>query len=275
MKKFAEKYASALLWTMGVLIISLLSLCVFIFFAFRADANARASAAMLRQAELENTVENLKESLDARDERLAYHYAASAAETAASAGEHDAAVLFRRMADALLGSSDAMPAMRQTLENYLLRGEIPESFYKAEEADGEEEIQSVSSYRLDNAEKCVSRLFGENNTLRRGMKSRNGELVFSCSNAYAVIDEKTGLPVEAAISLAPAEKRLDADACVHYALRFLEDYFPKEIASNASVRNIAEDSIAGTFEISVISCGRGMILSVRRDNGRVARLTAR
>lgn len=276
MKKFAEKYVSALLWTMGVLLISLLTLCVFIFFAFRADANARASSAILQRAELENTVNNLKEALDAGEERLSYHYAASAAEDAASAGEHEAAVLFRRMADTLLESSEKIPLIRQTLENYLMTGVIPE--YAAQpdaSSENEEEIQSVSAFHVENAVRCVNRLFGENNTLRQGRKSRNGELVFSCSNAYAVIDEKTGLPIEAAISLPPAEKRLDADACVNSAMRFLEDYFPREVAVNASVRNIAEDSLAGTFEITFVSRNREMSLAVRRDNGRVARVTAR
>lgn len=273
MKSFVEKYAAALLWTMGVLLISLLTLCVFIFLAFRADANARASVAMLRHAELESTVENLQEALEAEDEQRAYHYAASAAETAALAGERETAILFERMAEDLLASSRSMETLRETLKQYLLTGETQVEVEQTEET--QEESKAVSLFHVENAERCVRRLFGDRNTLRRGMKSRNGTLLFSCSNAYAVIDEKTGLPVEAAISLEPSEKRLDADACVNSAIRFLEEFFPNEVVANASVQSIAEDGVSGTFEIAFVSQNRRMLLSVRRDNGRVARLTAK
>lgn len=279
MKKFFENHVMELVGATAVLLIALVSLSVFLFFSFRAEAEISASTTMLDRAELRSMAENLQSALNAGDGRLSYHYAASAAEKASRAGDHDAAALFRRMADSLLAEDGAVTAMQQALEQYLESGEAPDFSTITDASDekfmSDEDVHPVSAYSIEIAEKCLERMFGNHNTLRRGMKSRNGELLFSCSNAYAVIDERTGLPIEAAISLSPAEIRLTADECVDSAMMFLEEFFPGDIAASTDVRNIKADNSAGTFEIYCVSQNRQLVLSVRRDNGRVARLMAR
>lgn len=279
MKKFAQKHASELLWTTLVLALTVISLSVYLFFSFRVEQDRRESEDLLYRAEIVNTAENLKSALEAEDERLSYHYAASAADRASLAGDHDAAVMFRGMADSLLLDNGTSSAVKQAVEQYLASGTTEFDFTSedagADLTEGEfmndDDVRPVSAYAVETAEKCLERVFGNHNTLRRGMKSRNGELLFSCSNAYAVIDERTGLPVEFAISLTPAEMRLTADECVQYALDFLEEYFPSDLAESADVRKIEADDSAGTFEIYCVSKNRQLVMSVRRDTGRVAR----
>ncbi|MBQ4354600.1 MAG: hypothetical protein IJC71_06870 [Clostridia bacterium] len=274
MKKFAEKYAEAILWTAGVLLLAILALSVFLFFSFRADQRMRESSAMLSRAEYESSLENFQKALDSGDDRLIYHCAQKAAETAASAGERNAASVFRYAAGEILRGTEQIPMIRQTVDAFFVNGTMPHQEIRTEE-ENDDEAKAVVSWRVENAEKCVSRLFGEHNSLRRGAKSRNGELLYSCSNAYAVIDARTGLPVEAAISMPPAEQILGADACVNSALRFLGDFFPDEVAASASVRGISADSVSGTFAVTLTAAGRMMTVSVRRDNGKVVQLTTR
>lgn len=278
MKKFAENNALRILYAALVLALTVVSLSVFIFLAFRAEQDRISSETMLYRAEIVNSAENLRSALYADDERLSYHYAASAADRASLAGDVAAAKMFRSMADSLLADSEADSAVTEAVEQYLASGQTQfEYVNEAEGADGEddlsdeEEARPVSAYSEEIAQKCLDRVFGNHNTLRLGMKNRNGQLVYSCSNAYAVIDERTGLPMEFAISLSPAEKRLTADECVQCAMVFLEEYFPRELAESAEVRRIEADDSTGTFEVYCVSRGRQLVMSVRRDTGRVAR----
>lgn len=280
MKKFAQNHAVEILWTMLILALTLISLSFFVFFTFCAEQEREESTEMLYRVGISNTAENLKNALEADDGRSSYHYAASAAEQASVAGDHDTAVMFRRMADLLLGDAVADSTILNAVEQYLLKGEAVELETMTEASEStmpgvgfmnDKDVHPVSSYNVENAKKCLDSVFGNHNTLRRGMKSKNGELVFSCSNAYAVIDARTGVPIELAISLSPAEIKLNADECVSSALDFLTEYFPMDIVNSADLRRIEADDVAGTFEICCVSKGRRFTMSVRRDTGRVAR----
>jgi len=272
MEEFAKKHIQALLTVTAVLILTVISLSMFIGTSFRADSAAEESARVLTRARLSSSVDRLLQSLDRGSLMESYHFAKKASEDASAAGENEAAVIFSKAADHLLSGEEELA--RESLAAYL-GGEIPEHDDTAGEPEKEEEYEAVSVYRAQAAEECVKRLFGENNTLRRETKCRNGELVFSCRNAYAVIDSRTGLPIEAAVSLSPAQIRLSTEECVGYAMRFLEDFFPPDIVSAAAVTEVRRDNTSGCCEVTVTAKNRRITMSVRRDTGRVSRLTAR
>ncbi len=274
MKKFAEKYAYELLITSLALLIALAGLCTYVFFVFYGEMREDRSRALLYQARIEDAADKLDLSLTEQEDRLAYHYAAVAAELCAEKGDHQSALLYGRVANTIFESPEQMPAIQKALGNYRVTGEIPHTLV-VQEAEEEEELRSVSLERWATAEDSVEKMYGTYHALHPGAKARNGELVFTGSNAYAIIDGRTGLPVEAAISLAPAEKILTADACIGAAQRFLAEYFPEPIVAGAALEQIESDEAAGTFELTYRCGEKRMVLSVRRDNGRVARLTAR
>ncbi len=274
MKKYAEKYAYELLITSLALLIALVGLCAYVFLVFYGEMREERSRALLYQSRLEDAEEKLDLSLTEQEDRLAYHYAAVAAELCAEKGDHPAALLYGKVANTILQAPEQMSAIQKALESYRDTGEIPHTLV-GQEADGEEELRSVSMERWAAAEDCVERMYGTYHALHPGAKARNGELVFTGSNAYAIIDGRTGLPVEAAISLSPARKILGADACIGAAKRFLAEYFPEPMATGAVLETIDSDERAGTFELTYRYGEKRMVLSVRRDNGRVARLTTR
>ena len=212
MKNFAEKHVTVILFSAVILLCATLFLTASLVFVSRSANRKAESELILNRAEYENTVKNLRESIYAGDDILAYHYAADAAENAARIGENDAAVMFTQMAEKLLTSPEIIRELGQTVDKYIKNGDIP-TLQNSVEEERENEIKAVALARIEEAQKCVERLFGEHNSLKMEMKSRNGEIIFSCSNAYAVVDSRTGLPIEAAVSLMPAENKLDADAC--------------------------------------------------------------
>ena len=166
------------------------------------------------------------------------------------------------------GSDESLTdSVKETLDGFFERK--PEDQTEIYD-DAAAEDSMLEAYRTEVTDMCVKRLFGEHNPLLAERKSVDGDIVYTCSNAYAVIDSRSGVPREAVISLERAEKRLDVKACAEYALRFIGDFFIDDISSSAKIASVTADDYAGTFVFDIHCRDRSIKAAVRRDNGRLA-----
>lgn len=260
------KYIAAI----GVLTLVIIGLCAYIFIDFRADSEAERSGVALARAGMNGSARGLNDDISAGDMTLAYHHASEAAEYAELCGETDACGMFRSIASSIRnGSLDTN--VTAVIDDFLVSGLMPDEipFFETEG----EEVSAVSAEVYSKAKECASRFFG-GAVLTGGQQNLNGEILFSVSNAYAVIDGEKCVPVEAAISLDEGNATLGQDECVGAAMKFISDFFPSEIAASARINRV-EPSGGCRADVYAESCGVEMQMTVRRDTGRVVRFVSR
>lgn len=281
MKNFLSRYAAAVFVTFAVLFLTVCSLSAYIYLDFRADDAAARSQEHLHETLFKTNVRRLGAALSEENRMTSYHFALTAAENAASAGRGDDASFFRKISTGIADGAQNMTEIADAVEGYLDSGVIPEAFsILYHTADDEEDFMdsepaSVSYFRKWAADECAASVIGTDDILRPAEKSRNGEFVYTCRNAYAVVDARSGSPVEAGVSLTPGELRLDEADCVGYAHDFISEYFPPDVARAANLVSAVPDNAAGTYDLTYRSGEREIRLSVKRDSGRIVRLIAR
>lgn len=281
MKAFLIRHLTALTVTAAVLFLSVCSLCTFIYMDFRADDDVLQRQSYLQETLFRTNVRRLEAALNEENTISSYHFALTAAENAAAAGYGDDASFFRKISTGIADGAQNISEIASAVNGYLETGEFPEGFtvlYHTEDAAEnfmDSEPASVSAFRVRAAEECAAEVTGADGILRPAEKTRPGEFIYTCRNAYAVIDARSGMPVEAGVSLRPGETRLTEADCVGYAENFLNDYFPPDIARAAVLVSAVPDPQSGTFDLTYRSNDREIRLSVKRDSGRVVRLIAR
>jgi len=281
MKNFLSRYGTAVFVTAAVLFLTVCSLSTYIYLDFRADDAAAFSRDHLHETLFKTNVRRLGAALSEENRMSSYHFALTAAENAASAGRGDDASFFRKISTGIADGAQNMTEIASAVAVYLDTGEVPEEFsilYHDDEDTGdlmESEPASVSYFRKRAADECAASVIGADGILRFAEKSPAGEFVYTCRNAYAVVDARSGFPLEAGISIAPGENLLDEAACVGAAHDFICEYFPPDIARAANLIFAVPDVSAGTYDITYRSGGREIRLSVKRDSGRIVRLIAR
>jgi len=270
MKKFLENNAVGLFLAVLAASAVILGLCGWIYLDFRGDENRE----LMYDAEAEAAAQNLLDSLDAGDVILSYHYARTVRDNAARSGYRDAAHTFMGLAETIriTGITDDMA---DAVAQYLTDGFEKETVNETGENEvvRSSEPADVAAVRQSDALASAEEIMGQEGFLTMAVRCREGEFLFTCRNAYAVIDEKTSMPVEIGISLPPAraEKRLSAEECEEYAARFLRRYFP---AVSAEVVRIAPDG-DGNMTVEYRLDGRRVTASVRQDTGKIVRYIAR
>ena len=282
MKTFLTRHGTAVFVTAAVLFLTVCSLSAYIYLDFRADDAAAVSQSYLHETLFRTNVRRLGAALSEENRVTSYHFAVTAAENAASAGYGDDASFFRKISAGIADGARNMDEIAGAVEDYLESGEIPESFsllYHDAGAEKEDlmdsEPASVSYFRKWAADECAASVIGAEDLLRPAEKSPAGEFVYTCRNAYAVVDARSGSPVEAGMSITPGELRLDEAACAGFAQNFIREYFPPDIARAANLVSAVPDNAAGTYNFTYQSAGRTIQLSVKRDSGRIVRLIAR
>lgn len=281
MKNFLSRCGTAVLVTAAVLFFAVCSLSAYIYADFRADDAAARSQEHLYDTMFRTNVRRLSAALSEENRMTSYHFALTAAENAASAGHGDDASFFRKISTGIADGAQNMSGIAVTVEEYLASGTVPEEFSILYDTSADEEDlmagepASVSSFRKWAADECAASVTGADGILRTAEKSKTGEFVYTCRNAYAVVDARSGSPVEAGVSIVPGENRLDETACVGFAQDFIREYFPPDIARAANLVSAVPDIAAGTYDLTYRSGAREIRLSVKRDSGRVVRLVAR
>ncbi len=281
MKNFLTRHSIPLAVTAAVLLLTTISLCSYIYLDFRADDAAAQVQSHLHETLFRTNVRRLEAALTEENAMSSYHFALTAAENAAAAGYGDDASFFRKISTGIADGAQNISEIAAAVNGYLTTGEFPEGFtvlyHKEEAADDllDSEPASVSRFRESAAGECAADITGADGILRPAEKSRTGEFLYTCRNAYAVIDARSGTPVEAGVSLRPGEPRLTEADCVGYAEDFLRDYFPPDIARAANLISAIPDVEGGTYDLTYQSGERTIQLSVKRDSGRIVRLIAR
>lgn len=95
----------------------------------------------------------------------------------------------------------------------------------------------------------ANRIFGVKGTLTMEALSAEGACLFSCKNAYAVINTAELYPLEAASAVPFAQIRYSTDECRAFAERFIEDFYPKKIRRSMviKVENDFDDRVEEFF----------------------------
>lgn len=281
MKNFLARHLTVLAVCAAVLLLTSISLCSYIYLDFRADDAAVQVQTHLDETLFKTSVRRLEAALTEEDTMSSYHFALTAADHAAAAGYGDDAAFFRKISTGIADGAKNVSEIAAAVNLYLETGEFPEEFtvlyHTANPAEdtADSEPASVSAFRERAAGECAAGVTGADGILRPAEKTRTGEFVYTCRNAYAVIDARSGMPVEAGVSLRPGENHLTEADCVRYADEFLHTYFPPDIVRSAVLVSAAPDTDSGTYDFTYRSTGREIRLSVKRDSGRVVRLVAR
>ena len=269
MKKFLENHVHGLMIAFCAAVLVIIGLSGWIYLDFRGDENRDR----LYETEADTAAHKLQEALDEGDVILSYHYARLVRDNAAKSGGHNAAHTFAGLAETIR-ITGITEDMAQTVADYLDGG-----FTETE--DGEEAVllhdvttepAEFAVLRRNDALAAAEEIMGAKNFMTMAVRCREGEFLFTCRNAYAVIDEKTSLPVEIGISLPPVGRSntLSPEECEARADEFLHRYFPS--AQVQSSRIIPEENCI-TVEYRIDR--RIVRASVRRDSGRIVRYTVR
>lgn len=283
MKKLIERYSGGILTAAVVLLLTVCSLSVWIYTDFRADTAAAQAQTYLHQTLLKTSLRRLDAALTEENRMTAYHFALTAADHAASAGLGTDAVFFRKISSGIADGAENLTDAAEAVRGYLETGTVPETFALQYETaalsdeDGDAwEPASVSYARERAARECAVAMTGVSGILRAAEQHPPGEYVYTCRNAYAVVDARTGTPLEAGISSpVTGENRLSESACAERAYSFLGEYFRMDTVRRANLISAVPDNTAGTYEFTYRNGGRTIKLTVKRDTGRVVRLIAR
>ncbi len=280
MKNFVNRSSAALLTAACILFATVCVLGGYICYDFRADTERTLAEQNLRSTLLKTNARSLADALTSENRVTAYHFARNAADAAADTASPDTVRFFRTLSDAVAGEERPLTDLAAAVTMYLETGDIPADFAASEDVLPDEEDPldsepaSVSYFRALAAEECASAMIGVEGVLRPAAKSRTGEYVFTCRNAYAVVDARSGAPLEAELSVPRGgEVRLDEADCMAKADEFLRTYFPPDIARAAALTGVQPVGTAFAFDFR--SGEKNIRLTVSRVSGRVVRLVAR
>lgn len=241
-------------------------LIAYVMIDFRADSDAARADRLLAETGLNGTARVLSEDIAEGDMMLAYHHASEAAEYARLAGNAGAAELFGEITDEIR-EGRLEPRMAAAVDGFVASGVLPDEmpFFEYEPVD----TAAVSVDVYEAAEECAERFFG-GAIMTRGQRLSNGEILFSSSNAYAVIDGQRCVPIEACISLDAGGARIGAQECAARAMEFIADFFPESVSRSAVVTRV-DMSDGRRADVYAQAAGASMCVTVRRDTGRVVR----
>lgn len=276
MEKFVERHLRGTLITLAVLVCICVGLLLFLYFDFTAQREGKAYEDYVAEVEMRNSARDLCDALDASDGALAYHGSEMAAYHASRCGKENEAAFFHRISSYLRSGEADLGAVETEVRHFLGGGEISgvdasDIDYSNETSEG---VASIFDYKMEAAGERANELFGLSGVLKPVTKSPDGRLVFACENAYAVIDEASGLPVEAGISVSAGEAILTSVECLEKSRDFLGKCFSKDLAEDAVlIDSYPEDeSVYGmVFRCRDIE----VVLSVKRDTGKVVRMNVR
>jgi hypothetical protein len=96
-----------------------------------------------------------------------------------------------------------------------------------------------------------------------------------CENAYAIIDERSALPIEAGISLDVGEITMSEEEYISAAKEFLLRFYSEDTVKNGYVQSITTDIENGVVNIDYMLGTRRVALSVKGDNGRIVGFVGR
>ncbi len=262
-----------------LLLCGLIIILSLVYFGLRRDRVYGDSLEDYFRAEMTAAAECFIEDTREGNITLAYHHSKYAADFASMCGLTDAALVLDSISKRVLAGElgeDMAQEVRSLAENGYT------AVNGGRERDGITETESttelplsVSMQRYAAARNTADRIFGGSNIIRRVEKTSSGDLLLSCRNAYALIDARTAVPIEAGISLDAGEMIQTREECIAAAEEFLLLFFSEDAVKSAAVRQITEERERGVCIIEYQLGTRHISMSVKGDNGRIVRFAAR
>lgn len=117
----------------------------------------------------------------------------------------------------------------------------------------------------------ANQLFGVKNTLTQGKSPADREYLFSCKNAYAVMNAAETYPLEAAVYVPFTQAVYTAAECRAFAESFITDVYPKKIYRSLSVSG--ETDLDDRVEVVFTGKGgRTITVGISKASGRMISL---
>ncbi len=277
MEKFAKKHYLGIIIAAAFFICTTIALSIFIYFDFSSERELNDYTNYLNHTEMRNAARKFIDSTEEEDKLGAYHNASMAAVYASRYGDTDTSAFFVKIADRVKNEDIVWSEIADEVLYFVDTGKLPEKIKTAdnlqesdEKSRREEVSQLIYGYKFASAQKTANEIFGLNGVLSGVTKSTNGELIFSCKNAYVIIDAISGNPIQAAISVPMGVPILSQGECVNLSRKFLYEFFTNEIASSAVVCDVYPDE-SGAYEIVYTCRDIKMFISVKRDTGKIVR----
>ena len=262
-----EKKIMNLSAVIAVMSLVIFGLTAYVYIDFSTDAAAAESLRLIERAEEDGCARFLSADIVDGDMIRAYHHAEDAARHAVLAGDDESAAMFGEISAAIISGKNVSGVAAQ-IDGFIASGEVPERLMITEA------VAPVVSFSAgEDAASVAARFFGLN-VLNSGEKLKNGAVLFSRSNAYAVIDEKTCIPIEGAVSLPEGDGTMTDGECIAAAKRFLSDFFPDETVSATAVANAERERGGRRMSVSFSSPALDITVTVRCDTGRVVRFVS-
>ena len=252
-----------LIGVIAVLSLVIIGLSAYVFIDFRTDSLAADAEKAAEVAGMDGSARFLRDDILAGDKVLAYHHASEAAEHAYRFGDSAGGIFFDEIASAISDGKNVSGVAAQ-LDGFLAGGVIPSRLAVAEES-----VETIA--HVDDGTRAVAEKFFGVPVLHKGETLSNGAVLYSRSNAYAVIDGDKCVPIEAAVSLPEGEGVLTDAECVTAAMKFLADFFPTEVVNGAAVTSLSNENGGRRCTVGIRSGALDMTVTVRRDTGRVVR----
>lgn len=260
-------------------ICGIIGLLVFAYSVIHMDAMQRESMRDYYETEMYASLDCFIRDLENEDSTLAYHHAKYAADYASMCGLSAEAEMFGSISARVL-NGEMTADMAEQVKYYIETGEVRVSNERRSREDvimgSLVEVPlfvNVSRYKA--AKDTTDKLFGGGNIINRMEKIRSGELLFLCENAYAIIDERSALPIEAGLSLDVGEITMSEEEYISAAKEFLLSFYSEDTVKNGYVQSITPDMENGVVNIDYMLGTRRVALSVKGDNGRVVGFVGR
>ncbi|MBE6541422.1 MAG: hypothetical protein E7672_03130 [Ruminococcaceae bacterium] len=286
MKKIIEKHIAGFEALLGGMLCLLIVLGVYVYCDIRNDSIRNHSLADLFQTEMYNAADRLYSELNSGNYITAYHYSKSAEEYAARANLKNEGRLFSKIAFEIENNGTVGGETSEALLLYLTTGRVSDNTITAEFSprNTENEVESgwagatlsaVSKYKIAAAEKSAENVVGVDRVFHLCEKNSAGELIFTCKNAYAVIDEKTGEPIESMLSLERGDENISSDGGLDAVRGFLGMFYPRSSVASIVVEKSVTNEACGTYDYTLLIDGREALVSVKCDSGKVVRIISR
>lgn len=273
---FKSKQFLLVMSTMLCLIIGLLATLAVM---MRSESIERRSNIAMCRAEMEASAVSLLDDVAAGDRVRAYHNAACAADYALRSGEREGAILFNKIADEAL-RGELNEEITEVVNSYLARSDESTQRVRNTSKTPTQETKihhptfvSIEKYEL--AKDSANRTAGGNYVFTEGVRTDSGAYIFSCGNAYALIDEKTVLPIEGAVSLSEHSGNLNDAECETVAKEYLKLLFPSDEEAFESPIDKLIDEPARSVTYVYLSGEREIKATVNRTSGRVVSFSRR
>ncbi len=270
MKEFFRERIGGLLVFTAVLLFAFVSVSVYAFCDFMVDARRERYYDGLCESEMKSAVYSLRDTLASGDRIGAYHKAEEASAWAFRGGMDEEANFFANLAEGVREMKNAADrsVLADKIEAFLENGTV--DFIESDLLDvggGQLKYTPPSADRVKAGMDTAQRAIGVNGGLRLIENTRSDDLIFSCRNAYAVIECRSGRLKDVFVSFERTNAEIDEGDCIASAREFLNEFYPIYEGEKYEPIEIFERNGDVCFEF--VSGERKILLEVDRGRGRV------